>query len=275
MPEFSDFVRERKFLKNVTFRTLGWYQQAWTAWQKHSNGCPKQFVIGLRESGVSPVTVNSYSRALNAYFTWAGLPKIPKLKEEQKVLPIYTADQIGRIVAYRGRKRRLHALVLAIIDTGLRLDEALSLRIEDIDFENLLLRVQGKGQKQRLVPFSHELRKVLWKFCLNRDSGFVFATRHGGKLLGRNVLREFKKLCRQQGFEAVPRSIHALRHFFAVNYLRAGGSVFHLQKVLGHSSLQMTRRYSNLLTEDLQRVHDRASFLSRGRVGVEPGRRWA
>jgi len=52
------------------------------------------------------------------------------------------------------------------------------------------------------------------------------------------------------------------RHTFAINYLRKGGSVFHLQKVLGHSSLEMTRRYANLLTEDLQAIHERISLLA-------------
>ena len=56
--------------------------------------------------------------------------------------------------------------------------------------------------------------------------------------------------------------VHAFRHSFALFYLRRGGSVFHLQKVLGHSSLEMTRRYANLVTADLQEVHERVSLLS-------------
>jgi site-specific recombinase XerD len=58
------------------------------------------------------------------------------------------------------------------------------------------------------------------------------------------------------------RTLHAFRHTFAVHYLRKGGSVFHLQKVLGHSTLEMTRRYANLLTEDLQAVHQKISLLA-------------
>lgn len=56
--------------------------------------------------------------------------------------------------------------------------------------------------------------------------------------------------------------LHAFRHTFAVNYLRRGGGVFHLQRVLGHSSLEMTRRYANLMTEDLQAIHQRVSLLT-------------
>jgi site-specific recombinase XerD len=78
----------------------------------------------------------------------------------------------------------------------------------------------------------------------------------------RNPLRALKKLCERLGFAPPARTVHAIRHTFAVNYLRRGGSVFHLQKVLGHSTLEMTRRYANLVTADLQAVHERVSLLS-------------
>jgi integrase len=70
-------------------------------------------------------------------------------------------------------------------------------------------------------------------------------------------------LCERLGFNPPARTLHAFRHTFAVNYIRRGGSVFHLQKVLGHSTLEMTRRYANLLTGDLQAVHERVSLLSK------------
>jgi integrase/recombinase XerD len=72
-----------------------------------------------------------------------------------------------------------------------------------------------------------------------------------------------KLLCKRLWFQPPSRSLHAFRHTFAVNYLRRSGSVFHLQKVLGHSTLEMTRRYANLVTADLQPVHERVSLLSR------------
>jgi integrase/recombinase XerD len=77
------------------------------------------------------------------------------------------------------------------------------------------------------------------------------------------MLRDVKLLCKRLGFNPPTRTLHAFRHTFAVNYIRRGGSVFHLQKVLGHSTLEMTRRYANLITTDLQAVHERVSLLSR------------
>src|SRR5258706_183254 len=76
------------------------------------------------------------------------------------------------------------------------------------------------------------------------------------------ALHDVKRLCKRLGFEPPARTLHAFRHTFAVNYLRRGGSTFHLQKSLGHTSLEMSRRYANLTTEDLSAVHARISLLS-------------
>jgi site-specific recombinase XerD len=156
-------------------------------------------------------------------------------------------------------------LILFLLDTGCRISEALTLRVRDLDMDNMLVTLDGKGRKQRVVPFSFELRKALFRFL--RDFGrkvdaLLFATRTETLIGRRNVLRAVKNLCKQLGFNPPSRTLHAFRHSFAVNYLRRGGSVFHLQKVLGHSTLEMTRRYANLMTEDLQAVHERVSLLS-------------
>jgi integrase/recombinase XerD len=84
------------------------------------------------------------------------------------------------------------------------------------------------------------------------------------RLARRNILRDVKNLCRELGVTIPARTLHAFRHTFGANYIRRGGSVFHLQKVLGHSTLEMTRRYANLVTADLSAVHERVSLLSAG-----------
>jgi integrase/recombinase XerD len=162
-------------------------------------------------------------------------------------------------------QRRLHLLVLFLLDTGARVSEVLGLHVSEIDFENLLVTLDGKGRKQRVVPFSFELRKALSRYCKESNrtpAHLLFANRAQTKLARRNVLRDVKLLCRKLGFDPPARTLHSFRHTFAVNYLRRGGSVFHLQKVLGHSTLEMTRRYANLVTADLQAVHERVSLLS-------------
>ena len=109
---------------------------------------------------------------------------------------------------------------------------------------------------------SFELRRALWLFKREGVAELVFCTRRGTKLGRRDVLRDVKLLCKQLGIVPPERTLHAFRHTFAINYLRQGGSVFHLQRVLGHSTLEMTRRYVNLTTDDLQKAHQSVSLLA-------------
>lgn len=103
---------------------------------------------------------------------------------------------------------------------------------------------------------------MLWKWLKSHSQESVFATRTGTTLSIRNAQRDFGKLLKRLQIDGVRRKIHALRHTFAVNYIRNGGDVFRLQRILGHTTLEMTRRYVNRQTEDLQAVHNKLSLLS-------------
>lgn len=271
MGNFSQFTRERQFLSNVSPATLEWYKHSfkWLPTESPSQDELKDAVLRMREKGLKATGCNSAIRAINAYLNWSGSTlKIPHLKEPQLVLPTFTPQQIRLLIAWKpkGRyQRRLHLLILFLLDTGCRITEALTVRVCDLDMENLLVTLDGKGRKQRVVPFSFELRKALFRFVKDfarKLDALLFANRTETRLGRRNVLRDVKLLCKRMGFVPPARTLHAFRHTFAVNYLRRGGSVFHLQKVLGHSTLEMTRRYANLGTADLQAVHERVSLLS-------------
>jgi len=193
--------------------------------------------------------------------------RISQLKEPQLILPTLTAQQVALLIHWKPKnfyQRRLHLLMLLLLDTGCRISEALSLRVSEIDLDNLLITLDGKGRKQRVVPFSFELKRALFRFirdCARKPDRLLLASRSETKLGRRVMLRDVKLLCGRLGFDPPGRTLHAFRHTFAVNYLRRGGSVFHLQKVLGHSTLEMTRRYANLVTTDLQAVHEKISLL--------------
>jgi len=142
----------------------------------------------------------------------------------------------------------------------------LNTRVTDFDLDNLLLTVYGKGRKERRVPFSIELRKVLFRFGQFKErseitSPLMFPAREGGKWEQRNALRSHYCLLKRLG---LPQSgFHLLRHTFATQYLRAGGDVVRLSIILGHSEISTTMKYLHLLTEDLQRPHQSLSILNR------------
>jgi integrase/recombinase XerD len=268
---FSQFIRERQYLHNVSPATVEWYKHSfkWLRTESPYGPALKDAVLRMREKGLKATGCNSAIRAINAYLKWSGsVHRVMYLKEDQRVLPTFRLSDIKSFLSYRPKptniyQRRLHFLILVLLDTGCRIDEVLSLRAADCDLDNLLFTVTGKGRKQRKIPFSFELRRQLSRFLVDlHPEQLIFATRHGRKLGRRNVLRDVKLFCRRLGITPPERTLHAFRHTFAVHYLRKGGSVFHLQKVLGHSTLEMTRRYANLLTEDLQAVHQKISLLA-------------
>jgi integrase/recombinase XerD len=281
---FTEFIRERRYLHNVSPATISWYTHAfnWLPSDSPTQDDLKNVVLRMREAGLKETGCNAAIRAINAYLHWstgsdrkcgAGCthPRIRQLKEPQIILPTLTESQIQRLVNWKPKAkkfydRRLHLLALLLLDTGCRISEALAVRISDVDMDNLLITLNGKGSKQRVVPFSFALRRAFHRFISDfdrRPDSLLFATRQEIAVRRMTALRGMKLLCEGLGFEPPARTLHAFRHTFAVNYLRRGGSVFHLQKVLGHSSLEMTRRYANLVTADLQSVHERVSLLSK------------
>jgi integrase/recombinase XerD len=196
----------------------------------------------MREGGLKPTACNNRIRAVNAYLKWAGSPyRASRLKEPQYILPTFTAQQVKSLIGWKPKgfyRRRLYLLVLILLDTGCRISEALDLHVSECDLDNMLLTVMGKGQRQRKVPFSFELRKHLFRYTrelLPTSSDASARYTEGMQAMARDV----RRLCTSRGFNPPARTLHAFRHTFAVNYLRKGGSVFHLQKVLGHSSLEL------------------------------------
>jgi len=272
----QDFIRDRQYLKAVSPKTIIWYGCSFTAFNGalESEEAVRQRIIELRQRNVSPITINSYLRCINAYFRWLheehgkDLITVPKLKEEQKILSTFSTPAIKSMVFYRPKgdsERRLHTLVCLLLDTGLRISEALSLKKENVDLDDLAVKVYGKGGKHRLVPFSLELRRLLWRWMQRprTNGGLVFATRNGTQVSVRNFLRGFKEFGRKLGLTGVRISPHTCRHTFACEYLRRGGNLEFLRRILGHSSILTTQKYLRSLgVDDLQAVHDKLSPLS-------------
>ena len=282
MHRFDDFIKSRRYLKNVTAKTVSWYHDSFTAFRRfhptdeYSKESLQAFVIALRDSGVSAISCNTYCRAVNAYLRWlheegcvTEVLRIPPLKTEKKVLATFSRAQVDAFLNLKPRlfsEYRLHALLALLLDCGLRIEEALQLTREQIDLENLLVKVKGKGEKHRIVPMSFELRRVLHRWLSRHKFTLVFPTLQGRKLNQRNSLRGLKDLGRRLHITGVRVSFHTFRHTFAVSYLRAGGNLFYLSRILGHTSVTTTEKYlQSLGVEDLQAVHDRLSLLNPGR----------
>jgi integrase/recombinase XerD len=159
---------------------------------------------------------------------------LPPLKFEKRLISTLTDEQMQSLLAVKPKRFdqwRLHALVCLLLDAGLRIEEALALRTRDVDFDNLLVTVFGKGRKERRVPFSFELRKVLFRYEKVRVKQcprceLLFPSRDGTYWDQRNSLRGLHLL--QDRLALKTFGWHRLRHTFATNYLRQGGDIVRL-----------------------------------------------
>jgi len=275
---FEEFLRERRYLKNISPHTEAYYRQSWNSYIRRlgDDHLTKpnliQWVIKMREDGVKPVSCNTFISGMNAFCNWLyennHLPEklsVKKLKTEQTVVKALEDKHLRAITSFKGSsksEKRIWTILMLLLDTGCRIDETLTLTRDRVDLDNLLITVTGKGQKERIIPFSVELRKILYRYLREHKFPLVFCTRDGGKLNYHNLIRDYRNMCEKLKIERIG-SFHRFRHTFALNYVRSGGGLFHLQKQLGHSTLTMTRRYTELETKDLQETHAKTSILGR------------
>ena len=279
---YEAFTKERRYLHNVTPKTLRWYAYSWRAFASHlpveaselTEARLKQATMALASDGPSAITVNCYVRSMNACLAWAHAEghtqkrlRIPKLKEPKISIPTLKPADVQAILKWNPPAReytRLQVFMLLILDCGLRNSEAREVRRDSIDWDQSTVTVFGKGRKSRPVPLSNVMRKRLWVWLKSHQHDVVFPNREGGPLTERYVHHAMQRARESIGIPKGTRFYpHGLRHTFAVNYIRHGGDVFRLQRILGHSTLEMTRRYVDLQTDDLTSVHDSLSLLSR------------
>lgn len=160
------------------------------------------------------------------------------------------------------------ALLEVLYGAGLRVSEACGLSLQDVDLPGRVLRVLGKGQKERLCPLhpgaAEALRQwlgrrgeLLSKRRRGQDARAVFLNFRGGRLTPRSVARHLDGYARAAGLQRHV-SPHALRHSYATHLLAGGADVRSIQELLGHASLSTTQRYTHVGVELLQAVYDKA-----------------
>ena len=265
---FQKFLQERQYIQNVTPRTIEWHQQSlkWLGVEQVTADDIKDCVIRMRKAGLRASSVNNRLRSIQAYLRWSGQDvPVPRLKEERRTLGSFSKDDIARFCRWKPGtiyQYRLQTLILTMADTGIRVSEALGLKWNDINLDDLLLVVHGKGRRDRTIPFSIELRRFLVRHQGRSKWGFVFATRDGRPVSRRTVNRDLHRLCERLGVEQPDRIVHALRHSFALASLRSGASTMHVMRMLGHSSVVETQKYCGLVTDDLSTVHRKVGLLA-------------
>jgi integrase/recombinase XerC len=194
----------------------------------------------------------------------------PKL---EKHIPIYLAvDEVFRLLERPEPDKPLGLRDLAILEVlyscGIRVSELESLNISSIDFDQRLVRVIGKGNKERIVPVGRQALRAVRKYLeatqgLRRKTGGdsvevpLFINFRGGRLSGRSIGRIIKRYARESGLNS-DISPHSMRHTFATHLLDGGADLRSVQELLGHASLSTTQKYTHVSLDRLMEVYDKA-----------------
>lgn len=235
----------------------------------------RAFLLFLREGGTAENTLNAYYRTLHTFFGWmigegviSSHPmaniKPPRLK--CTVMQPFSLEDIENMLLLCSTKKfldvRNKAIILLLLDTGLRLSEAANLEIADVNFSSETVKVMGKGAKERLVRIGRLTQKALLQYLLLRRDNFpcLWVSEERRPLCRHGLQIAIVRLCHRAGVIDAKPGPHTFRHTAAIQCLRNGMGEFALQMMLGHSTLTMTRRYvSSLNHEDVFKAHRIAS----------------
>ena len=242
---------------------------------------------GLKGNGAEPArrkvthtTVHHYYVCLANFFGWITregflkdnpLDKIRVTKPKDKVIKPYTYEDIARMLAvcdmdYESNAKflgsRNRAIVLVLLDSGVRLSELTGMKLQDVNDSNGNIRVMGKGSKERIVRIGKTAQKSLWRYLIHRPNNGreELWLSEEGKMLRPDAVHCMIKRLKERARVGGDGSVHRFRHTFALNFLRVDKNVFNLQYLLGHSELEMVRRYTSALgVEDALKAHEKAS----------------
>ena len=225
---------------------------------------------------VCAYTVDRYYTGLSALFRWAlnegmveinPMATIKKPRFQRKIIKGLEPDICNKLIgSFNGKSLadyRNRTILMVFLDTGLRLSELANLNMNDINMEQGIIRVMGKGNKERLVRIGLKTQKALWGYVARRDSNSdtVWLGKDNMPFTATGIAQMVRNLGTRVGIILSP---HKLRHSFAICFLRNGANPFELQMALGHSTLEMTRRYTQALGfEDVFKRHVMASPVDR------------
>jgi len=229
---------------------------------------------------LSSATIHGHVRTLRAFFNWLvveGLAQNNPAKDlkppkvTRKVVSTLSDGEIGAILntfSISPSDARNQTLFMILLDTGLRIGELVNLKMDDVHMDEGYLKVMGKGNKERIVPFGNNAQRALQRYLFrfrpkpnNPVTNNVFLSLSSQPLTANSMKLMFTRLAKRSGVCRL--HAHLCRHTFATRFLINGGDVFSLQQILGHSTLEMVRHYVNLASSHIAIQHQKFSPLDR------------
>ena len=224
----------------------------------------KSYQLYISENlNINRVSVRTYARAVKVFLRWLyfedyidiDVNKLLLMKATKDVIIPLTDLEVKGLINYYDNSTYLNCrnktMLMLMLDCGLRLSEVVNLKISDLDLKNNYLIINGKGSKQRLVPFGISTKKQLviymqYRVNLNNNNS-IFLNQNLTAITTNTIKMLFARLKKQEKFKRIYP--HLLRHTNATNYIYAGGNLEVLRVLMGHSTINITQIYIHLAAQ--------------------------
>lgn len=298
---FEDYILTRK-AKGLADKTLTTYTQHFSAICKHLDADKPidkltktdldEMIASMRDAGLSSNSISSYVRTMKAYLSWCNAERItrvnlPLYKAEETVKDTYTDEELEILLKKPNIRRctfaeyRSWVIVNVLVNNGIRAASVRNIQNRDVDLDNYVIYLRHtKSKKAQTVPLCDILCNILREYVRIRGGepdDYFFPNDNGGQLTENGLRCSIAAYNKRRGVHKT--SIHLFRHTFARKYLvDCGGNAFTLQRLLGHSTLDMTKHYCAIFDADIVKNYDRFSPLAQiksnsGRVSMDAARK--
>lgn len=282
---FSDFIIFKK-TKGLAEKTLQSYQAQFQAVARHldvkmdiamlQKADLDAMIISMRTVHLSPNSINSYTRTLKSFFSWCneqGITRlnIPLYKAEETVKETYSDLELSALLKKPDIRKATFAeyrdwvIINFLLNCGSRAATVRAIQIRDVDLDGgVVFYRHTKNRKTQVIPLCSAMVSILREYLRHRGgeaADFLFCTETGSQLTENGLRQSIARYNTRRGVQKT--SIHLFRHTIARKYLiDCGGDAFTLQKLLGHSTLAMTKHYCAIFDADLTKNYDNFSPLA-------------
>ena len=233
-----------------------------------------KFIESLKDRGLNEKTINhiigSVKNFHNYFSTHYDIPNVTEnivrlktAKKLPKVLSIEEVDILLDIDLKTSYDYRNKAMLELMYSSGLRISELLNLTLTDIDFENNLVKVFGKGNKERIIPIGDYATMALYKYVneyrnslIKFQTDILFLNNHGKKMSRSGFFKIIQRIADDKGIKK-EISPHTLRHSFATHMLECGADLRSIQELLGHENMSTTSIYTHVRSDLLRDAYDK------------------
>ena len=286
--DFLNYLRDERNRSELTLRRYGQSlhdfeayfknRESHLSWESVDSDLIRDWMESMMDKGDMASTVNNCLSAVRSFFRFAlsrGLvdsdpAHCVKGPKKKKPLPQFVREnEMDRLIDQQEmwgstyNDVRARTIIMLFYETGIRLSELIGLDDADIDFVNHQLKVTGKRNKQRIVPFGQEMEKTLQSYMLLRDEQplkletALFLNDKGCRM-ARGQVQNLVRTCLSRVTTIKKRSPHVLRHSFATAMLNNGAGLESVRKLLGHESVATTEIYTHTTFEQLKKVYNDA-----------------